>query len=199
MVNPDGVDLVNGVLRNDRYKNETLKISARYPDIPYPNGWKANIAGVDLNLQYPAGWDEAKKIKYSLGFTSPAPRDFVGSAPLSAPESEAVFNFTMKHNFALTLSYHSQGEIIYWKYLDFEPQKSREIAEYFGRISSYAVEETPYNSGFAGYKDWFIQYYDRPGYTIEVGLGQSPLPLTQFDKIYSDNVGILKGGITEIR
>ena len=66
MVNPDGVDLVNGVLRNDRYKNETLKISARYPDIPYPNGWKANIAGVDLNLQYPAGWDEAKKIKYSL-------------------------------------------------------------------------------------------------------------------------------------
>ena len=44
MVNPDGVDLVNGVLRNDRYKNETLKISARYPDIPYPNGWKANIA-----------------------------------------------------------------------------------------------------------------------------------------------------------
>lgn len=71
MVNPDGVDLVNGVLRNDRYINETLKISARYPDIPYPNGWKANIAGVDLNLQYPAGWDEAKKIKYSLGFTSP--------------------------------------------------------------------------------------------------------------------------------
>ena len=101
MVNPDGVDLVNGVLRNDRYKNETLKISARYPDIPYPNGWKANIAGVDLNLQYPAGWDEAKKIKYSLGFTSPAPRDFVGTAPLSAPESEAVFNFTMnrKHVF----------------------------------------------------------------------------------------------------
>ena len=42
-----------------------------------------------------------------------------------------------------------------------------EIAEYFGRISGYAVEETPYNSGFAGYKDWFIQYYDRPGYTIE--------------------------------
>lgn len=198
MVNPDGVDLVNGVLRNDRYKNETLKISARYPDIPYPNGWKANIAGVDLNLQYPAGWDEAKKIKYSLGFTSPAPRDFVGTAPLSAPESEAVFNFTMKHNFALTLSYHSQGEIIYWKYLDFEPQKSREIAEYFGQISGYAVEETPYNSGFAGYKDWFIQYYDRPGYTIEVGLGQNPLPLTQFDKIYSDNAGILKGGITEI-
>lgn len=62
MVNPDGVDLVNGVLRNDRYKNETLKISARYPDIPYPNGWKANIAGVDLNLQYPAGWDEAKRL-----------------------------------------------------------------------------------------------------------------------------------------
>ena len=53
MVNPDGVDLVNGVLRNDRYKNETLKISARYPDIPYPNGWKANGFGWLMKVNLP--------------------------------------------------------------------------------------------------------------------------------------------------
>ena len=64
--------------------------------------------------------------------------------------------------------------------------------------SGYALEETPYSSGFAGYKDWFIQQYDRPGYTIEVGRGTSPLPLSQFGKIYRDNLGILTLGMALI-
>ena len=61
----------------------------------------------------------------------------------------------------------------------------------YARLSGYELAETPYASSFAGYKDWFIQQYRRPGYTIEVGLGQNPLPLDQFDKIYRDNLGIL--------
>ena len=109
-----------------------------------------------------------------------------------------MYNFTRNHDFKLTLSYHSQGEIIYWKYLDYEPENSRRIAELFGEVSGYAVEETPYSSGFAGYKDWFIEAYNRPGYTIEIGIGMSPLPLSQFAGIYNDNIGILVGGITEI-
>ncbi len=198
VVNPDGIDLVNGVVPNGRYLTQAKRLSENYPNIPYPNGWKANINGVDLNLQYPANWERAKEIKYSQGFTIPGPRDFVGSAPLSEPESRAVYDFTRNHNFRLTLSYHSQGEIIYWKYLNFEPENSRRIAEYFGEVSGYAVEETPYASGFAGYKDWFIEAYDRPGYTIEIGIGMSPLPLSQFPEIYNDNIGILVGGINQI-
>lgn len=198
MVDPDGVDLVTGVLTSGGFYNRARRIADDYSQIPFPNGWKANIAGVDLNLQYPANWEEAKRIKYEQGFISPAPRDFVGSAPLVAPESYAVYQFTRAHDFLLTLSYHSQGEIIYWKYLDYEPERSREIADYFGEVSGYAVEETPYASGFAGYKDWFIETYNRPGYTIEVGVGTSPLPVSQFPKIYRDNLGILVGGMTQI-
>ena len=198
MVNPDGVDLVNGVVPNGVFLDKAIRLAQNYPNIPYPNGWKANINGVDLNLQYPANWERAKEIKFSQGFTVPGPRDYVGTAPLIEPEVVAVYNFTRNHDFKLTLSYHSQGEIIYWKYLDLEPENSRRIAEYFGEVSGYSVEETPYASGFAGYKDWFIEVYNRPGYTIEVGVGMSPLPLSQFAKIYNDNIGILVGGITEI-
>lgn len=193
-VNPDGIDLVTGDLNSGTYYDTARRISGNYPEISFPDGWKANIRGVDLNLQYPAGWEQAKEIKFAQGFVSPAPRDYVGSAPLTAPESAAMHSYTQDISPALTLSYHAQGEVIYWRFLDYNPPGSAEIAAQFAQSSGYTVEDTPYGSGFAGYKDWFIQDYNLPGYTIEVGLGENPLPISQFDKIYGDNVGILSIG-----
>ena len=194
-VNPDGMDLVTGDLRGGADYSAAKSIASDYPGISFPNGWKANIRGVDLNLQYPAGWDNAREIKYAQGFISPAPRDYVGTAPLSAPESRAMYAFTLAYSPALTLSYHTQGSVIYWKYIDFDPPGARDIARRFAAVSSYLLEETPYASGFAGYKDWFIQDFDRPGYTIEAGLGDNPLPLSEFDRIYGENLGILTLGL----
>ena len=196
MVNPDGVDLVTGaILRGSEAFEEAEAIAARYPAIPFPDGWKANLTGTDLNLNYPAGWEQARTNKFTLGFTGPAPRDFVGRAPLDQPESAAMARLTRTVDPRLTLSYHTQGEVIYWKYLDLEPVGARHIGEQFARLSGYLLEDTPYASGFAGYKDWFILTFDRPGYTIEAGLGQNPLPITQFDEIYRRNLGILVTGL----
>lgn len=190
-VDPDGVDLVTGALTSGAFFESARSIAESYPAIPFPSGWKANIRGLDLNLQYPAGWEQARENKFAQGFVSPAPSDYVGTAPLTAPESRAMYDFTLSLSPSLTLSYHTQGEVIYWKYLDFEPVNSRSIAESFAAVSGYSVEETPYASGFAGYKDWFIQDYDRPGYTIECGLGENPLPISDFEEIYARNEPIL--------
>ena len=192
MVDPDGVDLVVGAIQPGSVQYETARTLAdRYPTIPFPDGWKANLLGVDLNLQYPAGWLQAREIKFSQGYTRPGPRDFVGRAPLNQLESRALAGYTEFIDPALVLAYHTQGGVIYWQYGGIEVPGARELGEEFARVSGYELADVPYESGFAGYKDWFIQYFRRPGYTIEVGRGENPLPIFQFDEIYRDNLPIL--------
>lgn len=182
LVNPDGTDLVTGALT----ESEALlpaSLAAAYPSVPFPEGWKANFNGVDLNLQYPADWDEARRIKFAQGYDRPGPRDFVGRSPLCAPESRAVYELTERLDPALTLSFHTQGEVIYWKFRDREAPGSRALGERLARLSGYPLEDVPYASSFAGYKDWFLLRYDRPGFTVEAGRGDNPLPLTQLPEM----------------
>ncbi len=198
MVNPDGVDLVTGGLGEAApgYEN-ALRLAENYPDIPFPDGWKANLRGVDLNLNYPAGWEQARENKFAQGYTRPGPRDYVGTAPLDQPESAALAALTERIRPTMTLSFHTQGEVIYWKFGNLEPEGARELGEDFAAVSGYTLEDVPFASGFAGYKDWFILKFDSPGYTVEVGTGSNPLPLSQLGSIYEKVIGILVLGLAK--
>ena len=192
MVDPDGVDLVTGAIEPGTLEYAAAQnLSDNYPTIPFPDG-----LGVDLNLQYPAGWLRAREIKFSQGFTKPGPRDYVGRAPLNQRESIAMARYTEEVDPDLVIAFHTQGEVIYWQFGDYAVPGARALAEEFARLSGYALEDTPYESSFAGYKDWFIQNWQRPGFTIESGTGESPVPLSQFDDIYKANLGILVTGAT---
>ena len=199
LVDPDGVDLVTGGIAPGSLQYAIAQgLGDNYPTIPFPQGWKANLLGVDLNLQYPAQWPRARQIKFSQGYTRPGPRDYVGRAPLTQLESRALADFTQAIDPALVLAYHSQGKEIYWQFGDEEVPGARALGEDFARTSGYTLANVPEESAYAGYKDWFIQEFRRPGYTIEVGEGINPLPLTQFDRIYRDNLGILVTAATDL-
>ena len=186
MVNPDGVDIViNGVGPDNPFRSQLIQWNGGSTNFTM---WKANIRGVDLNRQYQANWELARQ----QGPPGPAPEDYAGPAPESEPESRAIANLTRSHDFRLVLAYHTRGEVIYWNYLGLAPPESRQIVQQFQRLSGYTPLDEPgeYSSN-AGYKDWFILAYRRPGFTIEVARGENPSPLWQLPEIWNDNVGIL--------
>lgn len=190
MVNPDGVDLVlNGLQPDNPYYNDLIRWNNGSTD--FSQDWQANIHGVDLNHNYNAEWETSKEYEAQYGITGPGPTRFGGPAPESEPESKAVADFTRNHNFRLVMAYHSQGQLIYWNFQNLAPPEARTIGQQLSRVSGYLLDETTGIASFAGYKDWFIQEYRRPGYTIEVGRGRNPLPISQFDTIYNDNLGML--------
>ncbi|KMY55582.1 peptidase M14 [Bacillus sp. FJAT-27231] len=174
MVDPDGVNLVlNGPPLE--VEKEVIAINKGSRDF---SGWKANIRGVDLNKQFPANWE----FEVTRKPKRPSSRDFPGYAPLSEPETKAMADLVKKENFDRLLALHTQGKEFYWGYEGLEPPESEQLANQFSRVSGYKAVR--YVDSHCGYKDWFIQEFRKPGFTIELGEGQNPLPLSQFDEMY---------------
>lgn len=190
MVNPDGIELVLNGLQPDN-PNYIDLIRWNNGSMDFSTDWEANNNGVDLNHNFNAAWEEAKQAAAEMGITGPGSTRYPGPYPESEPESRTLADFTRSHDFRLVLAYHSQGEVIYWDFMGLEPPDARTIGEALAADSGYKLEEATGLTSYAGFKDWFIQDYRRPGYTIEVGLGKNPLPIPQFGGIYTANLPLL--------
>lgn len=180
MVNPDGVELVQRGLSSVHpdIRGNLLAWNAGMHDF---SGWKANIRGVDLNDQFPAYWDEEYKRRAVNG---PSPRDYPGPYPLSEPESSAMERVTECLGFDAVIALHTQGREIYWNYRDYEPEQAERLAHRLAAANGY--KPVKLSGSDAGYKDWFIQRFRKPGFTVEAGYGQNPLPPSGFDSLYEE-------------
>ncbi|HHV56048.1 MAG TPA: LysM peptidoglycan-binding domain-containing protein [Firmicutes bacterium] len=186
MVNPDGVEIVqHGVSPDHPFYSLLIRANRGSTNFRF---WKANIRGVDLNRNYPAYWDRAR----AQGPPGPASEDYAGTAPLSEPESAAIAALTRARPYRLVCAYHAAGQVIYWNFLNLAPPEAARIAREMAARSGYTpVAESPPEALYGGYKDWFILAYRRPGFTVEVGLGRPPLPVSQFPDIYYRNIPLL--------
>ena len=189
MVNPDGVNLaIHGIDSVSNNQNTILKMNGR--NLNFVN-WKANSRGVDLNRNYAAQWQEYKGIEKRLGIKGPCAAGFSGSYPESEPEVSALTEFTRNIAPKFALSFHSQGQVIYWNYNNIRKRDCYNMAKALSQVSGYALGNEDFSASFAGYKDWFLKEFNRPALTIEVGLGKNPLSLKQFSSIYERNEELL--------
>lgn len=182
LVNPDGADLTAG-MASDEELRQARDLWASQPEIPFPRGWKANLQGVDLNLNYPARWEQAAAIKRTL----PGPRDYPGRYPLDQPETEALAAYTRRICPDVMAAWHTQGGEIYAADPD-GSLRAEELSRLMARVSGYVLADPPAESSNAGFRDWFLQEFSGAAFTIEAGRGENPLPLSGLPRLYEENL-----------
>ena len=185
MLNPDGVDIVNKKIADKELYEKLLQWNKGED---FSEKWQANANGVDLNHNYDAGFNKAKVLEIKYGVTGPSSTRYGGPYPESEPEVKALCDYIRSIPFSLLISYHSQGEVIYYDYNKKIPKGGKELGKIISRKTGYALDNTEGISSYSGCKDWFIEKFDKPAYTIELGKGKNPLNFSQFEKIYSDNI-----------
>ena len=130
---------------------------------------KANVRGVDLNVNCDADWGNGKgNVNY------PAPEGYVGPCPFSENESYAVKKLIDSSNYALVVCYHSKGEEIYYGFKHNLKYKNEALR--VARKLGYKLKTTPHSTG--GIKDYFTYKTGYLGLTIEVGNDKLAHPIT---------------------
>ncbi len=189
MLNPDGVSIQQGKL-------EELHPSVREYIYFLNKGssnlsrWKANGQGIDLNRQYPAGWDELPGEP-----SRPSYKFYKGTRPVETNETQAIVRFTYEAEPLVAVSYHSSGREIFWKYYNKFEERDRKLAGMVSKLTGYKLSKPPSPSNGGGYTDWFITAFSRPCLTIEIcpPVEETAPPLSIFDEEWRRNqfVGVL--------
>ncbi len=126
--------------------------------------WKANAEGVDLNVNFDAAWGTGAE-----NLRTPAPANYIGEYPFSAPESRALKEFTEAAAPDFTVSWHTKGEEIYWRFRQPPLRAARDLrlAKRLSESTGYPLREAKRSAG--GYKDWCIEKKKIPAFTVETG------------------------------
>lgn len=179
-VNPDGVEIsLYGSDYACEYKELVDKVSNNDT-----SRWQANARGVDLNHNFDADWQRLHNLEISQGITGPSMTRYGGEYPESEPESSAITRLCKYSYIDHAIAFHSQGEEIYWDFGKHTPKQSKNMANIMSMSSGYKVSSPEGLAIGGGFKDWFINEFSRPAFTVEIGKGTNPLPLSDIDDIY---------------
>ena len=193
MVNPDGVDLsING---GRVYTADFPRLFRQNNNSSDFTKWQANFNGVDLNHNYDAMWGLSRQGEKEHGILGPGPTRYAGEKPFSEPETIALKEFTETTDIKLAMAFHSQGQEVYYGFNDKEPIYSLFLANALTLGTPYTPSIPEGIASYGGYKDWFIETTGKVCFTIEVGKGENPLPLSDLPQIYKETQPILVGGM----
>ena len=190
MANPDGISIsqlgLEG-LHTEAVRETVRQIAAKDGKAlteSYLRQWKSNANGVDLNRNFDALWESYND---HLGHASAD--HYKGTAPECELESKALADLTRQFQFDATLSYHTQGEVIYWNFGQEGELKNMSLllANRVSELTGYRLDGNFQALDTAGYKDWAISKLGIPSLTIEAGHGGNPVDPAQMDAIWREN------------
>ncbi|MBQ4087208.1 MAG: M14 family metallocarboxypeptidase [Clostridia bacterium] len=188
MLNPDGVNLcIQGLTDDIPVFLRSRLIGMNGGSRDFIGKWQSNIHGIDLNHNYNALFEKGKALGFADGVYGPGAGRFSGEHPESEPESRALADFTRAICPDSVIAYHAQGQEIFYGFNGFCPAGGEQMAKAYAEKSGYRLITASGLTDCSGYKDWVIDSFRIPAITVEVGLGENPLPLSQFPKIFSDN------------
>lgn len=181
MLNPDGVDLQIGGIPENCPMSERLVRMNGGTDFSH---WQANIRGVDLNHNYAAGFEEYKILEREAEIIGGAPGKYSGEYPESEPETGALCNYLrFSENINLMITLHTQGEEIFCG--DGSAPGCAKLGRIISRMSGYKLSVPEGSALYGGLTDWYVRELKKPGFTLECGKGENPLPLSDYFKIYA--------------
>ena len=190
MSNPDGVTISQFGL--SKINNETIRNNLSAMSNGNYEQWKANAAGVDLNRNFDAGWQEF------VGSSAPSSDRYKGSFPGSEPEAAALINLVNNNNIKRTISYHTCGALIYWYYKQQGNvlAQSEVFAKRISNTTGYPLDSDYTAVDAAGFKDWAVYKMGIPSLTIEVGdesgdWVDNPVPIKYLSGIWSHNKDVV--------
>ena len=106
-----------------------------------------------------------------------------------SPYTKRRWDAINKYKFDGTISYHSSGEEIYWYYNQIHTHRDFIIANEISKETGYKLVPNEVSNTGSGYKDWFIEQYEKPGLTIEVSpyVGPVKVPIENYNDIWQKN------------
>jgi len=189
MLNPDGVELCLSGIEPEHFLYERLvRQNGGSSDF---SRWQANLRGVDLNHNYDYRWNEQKEFELQNDIVTGGPTRYGGESPESEKETAALCGFLRVVSPRLLISFHSQGEEIFCDMSPSAPHGSLNTASLLARLCGYRLSEAEGFSACGGLKDWFMKIFNKPAYTVELGRGENPLPLSDFEGIYKKILPLL--------
>ncbi|MCR5733999.1 MAG: hypothetical protein K6G22_05250 [Lachnospiraceae bacterium] len=168
MANPDGVSIAQMINKD----------------------WKANGNGVDLNRNFPTYWEMTPSP------ASPGSKEFKGYSAASESETRALMGLATARNHSCYISYHQQGNVIYYDD-DFATPTvsalSALLAQNIASINRYTLVNAKSGAStngvgkMGGFNDWIQLTLQKPGVTVECGSAYGAAGQGQAASIYQRN------------
>jgi hypothetical protein len=140
-------------------------------DGQYGEDW---VGGVDLNRNYDYQWQSGSSV--------PRSEVYKGPAPFSEPETQAIRDLAMQHDFSYAISFHSGTELILypWGYTYLPPPDEARFIEVAQQLSAitggttYEQSSDLYTS-YGLWEDWMYGVQNVSAFTCEI-FGNNSFP-----------------------